>query len=155
MRSTGEPAGWTHAWIVRESYVAFNVSTADASLIALIPKEEKAFWDYHRNGNLATKVQEDVLAVTHLQKLCVGGGGGGGTIVKQISGSTPPNSSNYIALCNDNTTLPTMNGYGPLPVYWNSTTQKWIGRRIEIPTAGSGANVSGYMFDCPSLWIAE
>ena len=80
MRSTGEPAGWTHAWIVRESYVAFNVSTVDASLIALIPKEEKGFWDYHRNGNLATKVQEDVLAVTHLQKLCLGGGGGGGSL---------------------------------------------------------------------------
>lgn len=86
---------------------------------------------------------------------CDGVGGGGGPIVKQISGSTPPKGSNYIALCNDNTTVPTMNGYGPLPVYWNSTTQKWIGRRIEIVTPGAGANVSGYMFDCPSLWIAE
>lgn len=84
-----------------------------------------------------------------------GGGTGGGPIVKQISGSTPPKGSNYIALCNDNTTVPTMNGYGPLPVYWSSTAQKWIGRRIEIPIAGPGATVNGYMFDCPSLWIAE
>lgn len=60
--------------------------------------------------------------------------------VQQISGTTPPASSVYIAVCYDG------NGFGPLPVSWNGSHWTYRGITVE-PTSGGIYNCNTVMID--------